>query len=273
MDQSKKYGYLAILLIAVIASSGITYLYYSKIIQTKAQEVVSLKTATSKLDHSLSEYKKLANASNFFMEKRETEAQVLFEELAVSSDSLILKVIQNLNHREKTIVVRSNDVKEKTSQTENLPVLIVDDLETKNELIAAKKELSLTKVQLEKIQKAKPILNLTSSKGKKFQYIGQMKGKVATGFGIGIFETGSIYKGYWKDNMRDGKGIFTWKDDEHYEGQFVADNREGYGVYYWKNGEVYKGNWKHDQREGQGILYGKNGKIKEEGVWKNDIFE
>lgn len=273
MNQSKKYGYFAVLFLVMVVSSGATYLYYSKIMQAKAEEVLAIKTATFKLDHSLAEYKKLTNASNFFLEKREAEAQVLFEELAVSSDSLILKVIQNFNHREKTIVVRSNDVKEKTSQKESLPVLIVDDLETKNELIAAKKELSLTKVQLEKIQRAKPILNLISSKGKKIQYIGQMDGKLATGFGIGIFETGSIYKGYWKNNMREGNGIFTWKDDEHYEGQFVADNREGYGVYYWKNGEVYKGNWKHDQRDGKGILYGKNGKIKEEGVWKNDIFE
>jgi hypothetical protein len=273
MDQSKKYGYLAILLIAVIASSGMTYLYYSKIVQTKAEEVVSLKKAKSKLDHSLNEYKKLANASNFFLEKREAEAQILFDQLAVSSDSLILKVIENHIQQEKIIVVHQNDVKEKTNQKENLPVLIVDDFETKKELIETKKELAVKIFQLEKIQKAKPILNLTSSKGKKFQYIGQMNGSVATGFGIGIFETGSIYKGYWKNNMREGKGIFTWKDDEHYEGQFVADNREGYGIYYWKNGEVYKGNWKHDKREGKGILYGKNGKIKEEGVWKNDIFK
>lgn len=273
MDKSKKYGYLAVLLLSVLASSGATYLYYSSIIRLKTEENAILKTAKFKLDDSLIEYKKLANASNFFLNNREAEAQVLFDELAFSSDSLILKVIKNQTQQEKDVLVRSNDLKKKSTKKTNLPVLILDDVETKNELLATKNELSVVKGQLEKIKRAKPILNLISSKGKKIQYIGQMNGKEATGFGIGIFETGSIYKGDWKNNMRDGKGIFTWKDDEHYEGQFVVDNREGYGEYYWKNGEVYKGNWKHDQREGKGVLYGKNGKIKKEGLWKDDIFQ
>lgn len=113
-------------------------------------------------------------------------------------------------------------------------------------------------------------LKLTSAKGSKFNYSGDIQESAANGYGTGTYESGSVYKGTWKNNQRDGKGEFKWKDGERYNGDFSNDFRQGHGTYTWNNGEYYVGGWKQDKRHGFGTLYKANGKVKKKGIWEND---
>lgn len=164
------------------------------------------------------------------------------------------------------------------SQNETVKIKVLTDTLVKiipdEKIVSENKKLQteLEKTQATLIQKEneKIALNIVSSKNKKIQYTGKVRNNKANGFGVGVFETGSIYRGEWKNNNRHGKGTFTWKDGEFYEGNFHNDQRSGYGKYYWGNGEVYEGEWKNDMRHGKGTVYKKNGTIKKEGTWDKD---
>jgi hypothetical protein len=146
---------------------------------------------------------------------------------------------------------------------------ILQPLKTREAKIELR-EMEFTQSNLDYLRNTQTFLHLISSKGKKFEYFGETANLKANGYGIGVYESGSVYKGYWKDNLRQGKGIFTWVDGERYEGDYIQDLREGQGIYFWKNGERYEGNWKNDRRQGEGIVYRKNGKIKNRGIWEDD---
>lgn len=139
----------------------------------------------------------------------------------------------------------------------------------KRNITSLKESLSLTKKQLENKERVQ-VLSFKSSKGGEIHYLGEVKNGKANGGGVGIWPSGSIYRGQWKDNLRHGEGTFKWADDEKYEGEYVEGKREGYGVYHWPSGERYEGNWKNDRRNGEGTLYDKNNNISYEGEWKND---
>lgn len=262
---NKKIYFTSILTSVCITGIGF-WLYFTSKYDKQIKDSEKLKSELSQNADSLDYYKKYSQAVHLFLEGNEVEANNVFNSIAIP-DSLLLNTITLLQSKtgeqKPTIIINQKDK----------PVydtVVTVDKSVVNDLEKAKNELAITKQKLSELQMANGILNLTSSKGKKFQYIGQTKNGNAEGFGVGIFETGSIYKGYWKNNLRNGKGIFTWKDEEHYEGEFLEDKRNGYGEYHWKNGEVYKGMWKNDKRHGEGKLYKKNGKLKKEGNWEND---
>ena len=114
------------------------------------------------------------------------------------------------------------------------------------------------------------VISFRNEKGNLIHYLGEVKDAKANGGGVGIFDTGGIYKGEWKNNQRHGEGIYTWKDGHKYEGTFVEDIREGQGTYYWSTGEKYVGEWKNNMRNGQGTLYDKDNNVSFEGQWKDD---
>lgn len=91
------------------------------------------------------------------------------------------------------------------------------------------------------------------------------------GGGIGIWTTGSVYRGEWRNNLRHGKGSFQWKDGERYGGNYVDGKREGEGTYYWPSGERYEGQWVADQRTGQGTLFDLDGNVRYKGEWLNAV--
>ena len=101
-------------------------------------------------------------------------------------------------------------------------------------------------------------------------YLGEVVNEKANGGGVGIWSTGSIYRGDWKDNKRHGKGTFEWADGMKYVGDYLDDKRTGEGKYYWPSGERYEGEWKNDKREGYGTLFDQDGNIRFEGAWKDD---
>ncbi len=108
--------------------------------------------------------------------------------------------------------------------------------------------------------------------GKAVVYFGKVENGKANGFGIGIFDSKSIYEGEWKDNLRHGRGKYIWANGDVYEGEFVAGKREGQGAYLFSTGERYEGGWQNDLRHGEGAMYAKDGKLLIEGWWVNDKF-
>lgn len=118
----------------------------------------------------------------------------------------------------------------------------------------------------EKIQ----VISFKNTKGNTIHFLGEIKNNQANGGGVGIWNTGSIYKGEWENNQRHGKGLFEWTDGHKYDGEFVNDIREGEGTYFWSSGEKYVGTWKDGKRNGYGKLYDKDNNLKYEGEWRND---
>ncbi len=128
----------------------------------------------------------------------------------------------------------------------------------------ATKNTALNKKQL--IQ----VITFKNDNGRTVHYLGEVINEKANGGGVGIWNTGSIYRGDWKDNMRHGKGTFEWVDGEKYVGDYRNDKRDGEGKYYWPSGERYEGEWRDDRRQGFGILFDPDGNIRFEGSWKDD---
>lgn len=251
--------------IAILISSGVTYMLTKKENPPFVKEIQILKESIVVLEDKISVYERTLQLTNdYFSGKDISDSE--FENL--TSDSLIVATINNINLYQSKRLTES--VTSRSRVIVDTLIQIEKDQRTEDELAKVKSELSLVKEKMEKPEKTKEVLNIVSAKGKKVQYLGETENGKANGYGEGIFETGSVYKGYWKDNLRHGVGVFTWSDKEYYEGSFVEGKREGYGEYHWKNGEVYKGYWKNDMRHGKGSLYKKNGKLKKEGVWVND---
>jgi len=124
-------------------------------------------------------------------------------------------------------------------------------------------------VQLNRKEKIQ-VISFKSPKGKVIHYLGEVKEGNANGGGVGIWNTGSMYKGEWKDNKRHGQGRYEWADGDVYVGSYVDDIREGEGTYNWLSGEKYQGEWSRDKRNGVGKLYDKDGNLQYEGMWVDD---
>jgi hypothetical protein len=215
-------------------------------------------------------YETIQKAQYYFLQDKDSLALELLKPYGKISDSIQNHIQQIRRFNNLNTVVENSykpqNKKETIQESDAIDAILAENIIVKN-------ELALVKYELNELKTPKAMLDLISSKGVKFQYIGQVKNGNANGFGIGFFESGSVYKGFWKDNMRHGKGVFTWKDGERYEGNYVEDKREGEGDYYWKNGEFYKGQWREDKRNGAGKLYKKTGKIKKEGFWVDDEYK
>lgn len=133
-------------------------------------------------------------------------------------------------------------------------------------------EGKLAKAQRELAMKEKvKVISFAGQKGATVHYMGEVVDGKANGGGIGIWTTGSVYRGEWRNNLRHGKGSFQWKDGERYEGNYVDGKREGEGTYYWPSGERYEGQWVADQRTGQGTLFDLDGNVRYKGEWLNDV--
>ncbi len=214
------------------------------------------------------DYKQYLEAVNHLVKNENEAAQTIFQKLSNSPDSLIvsgLKISSILNRPEIIVIAKpqitqkSNEISEPMEITEPPVQKTVDKVEVIPTIIPAEKKEAIDK----------PIY-FKSSKGVKIEYAGQVVNNKANGYGVGLFESGGVYKGNWQNNKRHGKGVYIWKDGEKYEGDFVGDKREGFGIYTWKNGEKYEGQWKNDMRDGKGTLYKANGDIKIAGLFIKD---
>jgi hypothetical protein len=139
----------------------------------------------------------------------------------------------------------------------------------KEKIAKGQEEVKQLKQQLQTKERIQ-VINFANEKGAKIHYLGEVSEKKANGGGIGIWNTGSVYRGEWQNNKRHGKGQFEWSDGTKYEGEYQFDKRHGKGNYSWPSGEKYDGEWKDDKRNGFGTLYDMDGNIQFEGQWEND---
>ncbi len=146
---------------------------------------------------------------------------------------------------------------------------ILESTITTKKVDSLKQELTDLNKALQR-KEAKQVISFTNANGNLIHYLGEVQNGKANGGGIGIWNTGSIYKGQWKNNLRHGKGEFKWADGQVYNGEFKNDIRSGTGTYYWPSGEKYKGEFADNRMNGEGILYDPDGNKKYEGQWKND---
>lgn len=138
-----------------------------------------------------------------------------------------------------------------------------------DEIDRLKLDLASRQKEVERLNRIQ-VISFTGPKGSKVHYMGEVKDGKANGGGVGIWTTGSVYRGQWRNNLRHGEGTFEWADGERYEGTYVDGVRTGFGKYYWPSGDRYEGQWKGDRRNGQGTLFDMDGNIRFKGTWKED---
>lgn len=155
---------------------------------------------------------------------------------------------------------------------------LVDSLTQANKVIQsnARRDFEALSAELDKLrndlrkQERVKVISFPGQKGATVHYLGEVANGQANGGGIGIWTTGSVYRGDWRNNLRHGQGNFQWADGEKYIGAYVNGKREGMGVYLWPSGDKYDGEWKNDRRNGQGTLYDLDGRIVFSGLWVDD---
>lgn len=238
-----------------------------------------LKAQLSEKDYLLDSLQQLVRTQQEYAELlyqslRQNEAVFLHvEKLDTLTDTLYRNIFHLLEKRivegQKKQAVSTGTGLASRRESENLPS--ADQTGSEDAVIEDEIERPVVQV-IENTVYPNKIYTFKSSKGTRFDYFGAMANNKANGFGVGIFESGGVYKGQWKDNLRQGEGFYRWQDGEYYQGAFLKDKRHGYGTYHFKNGDVYEGYWESDMRHGQGKLTRKNGKVKLEGLWENDKF-
>lgn len=242
------------------------------------------------LNQELKLFESILEADNAFFENQFESAHSKYIALQQSvnlSPSLVdmlqlrIKKLENLNDANDESNTLLNqykyDLKSLTQAKVNaeeaydsLLMVFEESLQKKqNALLQTQKELNAKNEQLALKDKLQ-VLSFRSESGNLIHYLGEVKEGKANGGGVGIWDTGGIYKGDWKDNKRHGQGNYKWKDGHVYEGTFVNDTRDGNGTYIWSSGEKYVGEWKNNKRNGKGVLYDKDNNIQFEGEWLND---
>lgn len=157
------------------------------------------------------------------------------------------------------------------AETDSLAELHSEKMSTvQKRLQAVENDKQALEKELSRKEKVK-VISFAGLKGTTVHYLGEVVDGKADGGGIGIWTTGSVYRGEWRNNLRHGKGSFQWKNGERYEGNYVDGKREGEGTYYWPSGERYEGQWVADQRTGQGTLFDLDGNVRYKGEWLNDV--
>jgi len=253
----------------ILSAAFLFYKYYSIKGQLDIEVVKSqsLQDSLIVMNNQMNDYTQYLIAINHIVDNDNSAAQNIFESLSNTQDTLLASALQIssvLNRPEIKIIERPQVVQKTTEIVEPL-----ESIEPIVEKTIDRVEISPTQPVEKKEAVDKPIF-FKSSKGVKIEYAGQVVNGKANGYGVGLFESGGVYKGSWQNNKRHGKGVYTWKDGEKYDGDFVDDKREGFGIYTWKNGEKYEGQWKNDMRDGKGTIYKANGEIKIAGLFVKD---
>ncbi len=159
------------------------------------------------------------------------------------------------------------ELETRSAQLQGRMARMSDSLENRMETMLA--DMSRKESELGRKERVQ-VITFNSTKGPRIHYLGEVRDGKAWGGGVGIWSTGSLYRGDWRNNLRHGQGSFEWVDGERYEGTYVNDIREGKGTYHWPSGERYEGQWKNDRRNGQGTLFDMDGNVRFKGDWKDD---
>jgi len=92
-------------------------------------------------------------------------------------------------------------------------------------------------------------------------YLGQWSTENNTreGRGIGVYEDGSIYEGFWKNDNRNGAGRIIYSNGDVYQGLWLNDTCSGYGIFVSLTETKLKGNWKDGKLDGKGFEVTRDG--------------
>lgn len=169
-----------------------------------------------------------------------------------------------------SLKVAKDEIQSINKEKDSLLQIELENKEALNQKILALNEEIKEKSKVLNRKDKVQVISFKNEKGNLIHYLGEIVDGKANGGGVGIWDTGGLYKGDWKDNQRHGEGVYTWKDGHKYEGTFVNGIREGKGTYYWSTGEKYVGDWQNNMRNGQGILYDRDNNISYDGNWLDD---
>lgn len=232
----------------------------------------------------------IIEADNQYISSNYKEAKSMYQNLllktpegSVNYENIALRLnrLTQIENNKDSLLSNIEDyqyslrVSRKNEETTNAKLDSIAGVYNKiNDSLSAQLELKKATIttkdrQLNKKEKIQ-VISFRNSKGNLIHYLGEVSSEKANGGGVGIFDTGGIYRGEWKDNQRHGEGSYEWKDGHKYEGQFKKGIREGQGTYYWSSGEKYVGEWKNGKRNGQGTLYDRDHNIQYEGTWIDD---
>jgi len=229
-------------------------------------EIDALVLVEGRYDDALKAYAELRRSGDMpiadAVDKRVTALNELLSERSSDEHSTDPKDMLLSQYRQtiSDLEIRTEAVQRSMGQLSDSLQTRLEDIIT--ELKRKEKELG----RKEQVQ----VLSFSSSKGQKIHYLGEVKDGKAHGGGVGIWTTGSVYRGQWRNNLRHGEGTFEWADGERYEGIYVDGIREGFGKYYWPNGDRYEGQWKGDRRNGEGTLFDMDSNVRFRGEWKDD---
>jgi type II secretory pathway pseudopilin PulG len=274
-EKSKSSKIYAIIIIALLLAAIVFFFVmrqnYQKAILSTEQKASYLEMQMDSLSMVTIEYEQFMMAVSHIVDNENVSAQKIFNDIQESENDLIrkaLRITEVLNNPEIQIVEVVKELKpsvdkfDSNAEIEKIEIKPIQSVEDEEDKINMKEK--------EEAYASDKSIFFKSTKGIKVEYAGQIKNGRANGYGVGLFESGGVYRGNWKDNQRHGKGVYTWEDGEVYDGEFAGDKREGFGTYKWKNGERYEGQWKNDMRHGRGTIYKSNGDIKVAGLFEND---
>jgi len=264
-----------VLLISTCAVA-VFFMFRSRGLESKIQKNEDEKIS---LQRRMADYERLFRIDSMLVEGNFDKVLNSYNESAKSIDDGNRVIPLRIALAEKMLELRARANTIKDTLSENLDSLRMAAMAIPKEvrqfdslsfaLEKSKVQLARMRQQL-KVKSFGEYLTFKSEKGNQMHYVGEVKGKMANGFGIALLDTGSRYEGEWKDNQRHGEGTFYWPDGEYYQGSYLNDQRNGTGTYYWPNKEKYTGQWKEDKRNGEGIFYGKDGEVVTSGIWKDD---
>lgn len=287
---------IKLILISLLVIGGISaYFYFTSLKKTHQKELTTLNDQVSSIaniadslkllnshqrllinadqhfisgqyDQALDSYKSIGSIKNFVDSSLLAIRIQRIREIKTNKDTLF-QDYRTLQYALNTVSSTNDSL---SNAIDSLHLVYTTKLTNNEQEKEALEDLIAT--QQKKLQRKDKIQVITfkNQQGNTVHYLGEVQEDKANGGGIGIWDTGGIYKGEWKDNARHGKGTYTWKDGHRYEGDFVNDTREGQGTYYWSSGEKYEGQWKDGKRNGKGILYDKDNNVSYEGLWVDD---
>ncbi|GAB2768982.1 hypothetical protein GCM10027275_09550 [Rhabdobacter roseus] len=278
----KKYPLWSTILVGLLIGAGSAAFFYRANAHMRTQLADQQHQQIQQQATYITELERLAQADELSLQAQYAQARTLYEQLAADTTSVLHQTAQaRLKLLESTSDKNTSTIRLVAHTPENNgpnPPELEVELALKNKALDSLLEIkSILDLQLNAAQSNRDTIRFSqrsirfaSSKGTMLDYAGETQNGQANGYGIGVWESGSIYNGKWKNNQRHGRGEFQWKDGTRYKGAYENDMRQGYGVYYWNNGERYEGYWEDDKRNGEGTIYRKNGRVVMTGVWKDD---
>ena len=134
------------------------------------------------------------------------------------------------------------------------------------------------------ITEAPKTLNFKDVDNDALTYTGEIVNGKANGKGVGKYEKGDRYEGYYKDNKRQGQGTYTDAAiGDKYSGAWADDKPNGKGTLIIVRGEIafcagagkMEGTYKNGAEDGDFKVWNKAGKLVYEGkiankrTWEN----